>query len=505
MDYLVGIDIGTSGIKSIIIDTNGKVLGSKTVELDIIIPKPLWAEQNPEEWWKGTVESLKGVITKTSVNPGDIKGIGLSGQMHTMVLIDKDKKVLRPAILWCDNRTTHQREWITNKVGLENLKRMVSNPPLEGFTAPKIIWVRDNEPHIYEKIDKILIAKDYIRYLLTGEIAAEVSDAAGTAIFDVNNREWSEELLRLIDVPKEFLPPCYESIDIAGKINKETAELTGLKEGTPVVCGGADNPCAAVGNGIVREGRVQSSIGTSGTVVAHTDSVKVDPKMRLHTFCHTVPGSWYLMGVVLQAGGAFRWYRDTVGIEESKIAKTKGMDPYDYMCQKAEKIPIGSDGLTFLPYLSGERTPHQDGRARGAWIGITLSHKKEHLIRSVIEGITFAMRDSIELMRELGIEVSQVRATGGGAKNRFWRKMQADVFNTEVIRLSSEEGPSFGAALLAGTGVGIFSDVAEAADEIIKPVETCEPDPENSKIYNEYYQIYRELYPALKENYSKIP
>ena len=505
MEYLIGIDIGTSGIKSIIIDRNGKVLGSKTAELRLSIPKPIWAEQNPEDWWNGTGDTLREVIKETNVNPEDIKGIGLSGQMHSLVIIDKNKKVLRPAILWCDNRTTPQREWITEKVGLENLKRLVSNPPLEGFTAPKIIWVRDNEPHIYEKIDKILLAKDYIRFHLTGEIATEVSDAAGTVLFDVKKREWSEDILNLLDIPKEYLPPCFESIDVIGRINKETSELTGLKKGTPVVGGGADNPCAAVGNGIVREGRVQSSIGTSGTVVAHIDSVKVDPDMRVHTFCHTVPEKWYLMGVVLQAGGSLRWFRDTLGKEEIEIAKSEGTDPYDLLCQKAEKVPIGADGLIFLPYLSGERTPHQDGRARGALVGLTLTHQREHLIRAVFEGITFAMRDSIEIMRELGVEVSQVRATGGGAKNSFWIKMQADVFNTEVVTISSGEGPAFGAALLAGTGAGIYSDVAEAADEIIKPVETCEPDPANSKIYEEFYNIFKETYPSLKDIYSKIP
>ncbi len=505
MEYLIGIDIGTSGIKSIIIDTNGSILGSDTYELNITIPKPLWAEQNPEDWWKGTVETLKGVIKKTNINPGNIKGIGLSGQMHSLVVIDKNKKVLRPAILWCDNRTTPQRQWITEKVGLENLKNLVSNPPLEGFTAPKIIWIRDNEPDIYEKINKILLAKDYIRYLLTGEIGTEVSDAAGTALFNVKNRVWSDELLKLINIPKEILPKCFESIDIIGKINEKTAELAGLKKGTPVVGGGADNPCSAVGNGIVREGRVQSSIGTSGTVVAHTDTVKVDPKMRLHTFCHTIPKKWYLMGVVLQAGGSLRWFRDTLGNEEIEIAHSKGIDPYDIFCQKAEKVSIGSNGLLFLPYLSGERTPHQDGKARGGWIGITLSHQREHLIRAVFEGITFAMRDSIELMKELGVQISQVRVTGGGAKNEFWRKMQADVFNTEVVTLSSQEGPAFGSAILAGAGVGIFSDVADAADKIVKTQKIYEPNKENAKKYDEFYNIYKELYPALKESYSKIP
>ena len=504
MEYLIGIDIGTSGIKAILIDKTGNLLASNTYELDLIVPQPLWAEQHPEDWWKGTLESLKAIISESGVSPEDIKGIGLSGQMHSLVVLDKEKKVLRPAILWCDNRTTRQREWITEKAGLENLKEMVSNPPLEGFTAPKIIWIRDNEPHIYEKIDKFLIAKDYIRFRLTGEIATEVSDAAGTALFDVKNRKWSEELRSLIDIPKEIFPPVFESTDVTGTITGEAAKLTGLKKGTPVVGGGADQPCGALGTGIVREGRIQTSLGTSGTVVAHTDSVKVEPEMKLHTFCHTVPGAWYLMGVVLQAGGSFKWFRDTLAWEEIEAAKKENTDPYNILFKKAVNAPIGSEGLLFLPYLSGERTPHQDGKARGAWVGLTLSHSKEHLIRAVIEGITFAMRDSVELMRTLGIEVSQVRAIGGGAKNPLWRQMQADVYNTEVVTVSSEEGPAFGAAILAGTGTGIFPDVRDAADEIIKPVDSYTPNPENVKIYNEYYQIFRELYPSLKDSFAKL-
>lgn len=504
MEYLIGIDIGTSGIKSILIDKTGTIQRSSTYELDLIIPQPLWAEQHPEDWWKGTVESLKTIIRESGVSPDDIRGIGLSGQMHSLVILDKDRKVLRPAILWCDNRTTKQREWITEKVGLDNLKEIVSNPPLEGFTAPKIIWIRDNEPDIYDNIDKILIAKDYIRFLLTGELATEVSDAAGSALLDVKNRKWSEELRSLIDIPGNFFPPVYESVDVIGTITGEVSELTGLRKGTPVVGGGADQPCGALGTGIVREGRIQASIGTSGTVVAHTDSVKVEPEMKLHTFCHTVPGAWYLMGVVLQAGGSLRWFRDALAQEEIKAAKNENTDPYNVLFKKAMDVPIGAEGLLFLPYLSGERTPHQDGKARGAWVGLTLTHTKEHLTRAVIEGITYAMRDSVELMRELGIEVSQVRAIGGGAKNPHWRQMQADIYNTEVVTVSAEEGPAFGAAILAGTGAGIYSDVRDAADEIIKPVDSYKPNPEQVRIYDEYYQKYKELYPALRNNFAQL-
>lgn len=424
--------------------------------------------------------------------------------MHSLVVLDKERKVLRPAILWCDNRTTKQREWITGKAGLENLKELVSNPPLEGFTAPKIIWIRDNEPHIYEKIDKILIAKDYIRYRLTGEIATEVSDAAGTALLDVKNRKWSKELRTILDIPENFFPPVYESVEVIGTVTGETAELTGLTKGTPVVGGGADQPCGALGTGIVREGRIQASLGTSGTVVAHTDSVKVEPEMKLHSFCHTVPGAWYLMGVVLQAGGSLRWLRDTLAQEEIETAKKENTDPYNILLKKAMEIPIGSEGLIFLPYLSGERTPHQDGKARGAWVGLTLTHNKKHLVRSVIEGITFAMKDSVELMRNLGIEVSQVRAIGGGAKNPLWRQMQADIYNCEVVTVSAEEGPAFGAAILAGAGADIYDNVRDAADTIIKVVDAYQPDRENVKHYDEYYLKFRELYPSLKNTFASL-
>jgi len=504
MEYLIGIDIGTSGIKSILVDTAGKLVSSYTSELELSIPKPLWAEQNPEDWWKGTVESLHHIIKDSGVNPESIKGIGLSGQMHSLVCLDKNRQVLRPAILWCDNRTTPQRHWITDKVGLDNMKRLVGNPPLEGFTAPKIIWVRDEEPQIYEKIEKICLAKDYIRFRLTGELVMEVSDAAGTVLFDITKREWCEELLEIIGVDSNLLPPCYESVDICGKITSEIEKQTGIRAGTPVVGGGADNTCGAVGNGIVREGRVLASLGTSGVVFAHTDSVKVDPMMRVHTFCHSVPMKWYLMGVVLSAGGSYRWFRDTLGQEEIKEGQVQGIDPYILLSSKAELAPLGCNGLFFLTYLSGERTPHQDGQARGAWVGLTLSHDRNTLIRSVLEGITFAMRDSIEIMREQEIDVAQVRATGGGAKSSFWRQMQADIYQTEVVTVNSGEGPAFGAALMAGVGAGLYSSLEEICDELIVPVEKTEPDTQNAKQYDEYYQIFKNLYPALKQSFSDI-
>lgn len=504
MNYLIGLDIGTGGIKALLIDTAGKVVASQTTELSLSVPRPLWAEQNPEDWWNGTITSLSAVMRKSGISPEAVKGIGFSGQMHSLVLLDKSYKVLRPSILWCDNRTTPQRNRIEKIVGWERLKELVANPPLEGFTLPKILWVKDEEPEIYKKIHKICLPKDYIRFRLTGELTMEVSDAAGTVMFDVRNRCWSKEMLSLVEVPADFLPPVTESIDVSGHITPAVAQETGLKAGTPVVGGGADNPCGAVGNGIVREGRVSASIGTSGVIFAHTDSVKIDPAMRVHTFCHTVPHRWYLMGVVLTAGGAFRWFRDMFGQEEISTAAKSHDEPYDLLVKQANNIPLGSEGLFFLPYLSGERTPHQDGQARGAWVGITLGHSRAHLIRAVMEGITFALRDSIEIMRELGINVQQVRATGGGGKSPFWRQMLADTFNTEVITVNSSEGPAFGAAILAGVGAKTFNSIEEATDALIRPTEITTPIAGNVAQYEEHYRIFRNLYPALRSSFKSI-
>jgi xylulokinase len=504
MVYLIGIDCGTSGIKSVLVDEKGATVASANYELELSTPKPLWAEQNPDEWWKGTLETLHAVVKQSGVNPADIKGIGLSGQMHSVVLLDKNQKVLRPSILWCDNRTTPQRQWITDRVGEDNLRKWVANPPLEGFTAPKLVWVRDNEPEIYKQIHTVLIAKDYVRFKLTGELLTEVSDAAGSVMLDVRNRTWSKEFLNAIEIPTEWLPECRESTDVCGTVTQAVADATGLAAGTPVVGGGADNPCGGVGNGVVVEGRVLASLGTSGVIFAPASSVKVDPDMRVHTFCHCVPNTWYLMGVVLSAAGSFRWFRDQLGQAEIAKAKQTGDDEYNLLCAAAEKVQPGAQGLYFLPYLSGERTPHKDGQARGAFVGLTLSHTREDMIRAVIEGITFAMRDSIEIMRELGIDVTEVRATGGGAKNPFWRQLQADIYRADVVTIQATEGPALGAAILAGVGCGVYDNIPEATDQLVAVADRISPRPDVSAQYDEHYQLYRELYPALKSSYQNI-
>lgn len=504
MKYLIGIDVGTTGTKTILIDENGTLIASSLVEYPLYTPKPKWAEQDPEDWWRGTVESIKGVISQGKIDSQDICGLGLSGQMHGLVLIDKEYKVLRPAILWCDVRTTEQCQYITEKVGKGLLVKSTCNPALEGFTAPKVIWVRDNEPKIYEKAFKMMLPKDYVRFRLTGEIACEVSDAAGTILFDVRNRKWSQEVLDKLGISSDLMPPCYESIDVCGKITPEVADMTGLKAGTPVVGGGADNACTAVGNGIVVTGKTSASIGTSGTMLTPMDTPEVDPELRAHTFCHCVPNKWYIMGVMLQAGGAFRWFRDTLGDKEKEIAKEKDVDPYEILTEEAAKAEPGCEGLIFLPYLIGERTPHGDANAKGVFFGLTLRHKKSHLIRSVMEGVTYGMRDSLEIIRALGLNVGQITATGGGARSKFWRQMQADVYNSEVVTINIGEGPAFGAAILAGVGSKVYNNIQEATDKMVKITSRTQPLKDNMKVYDQYFKIYKSLYPALKPEFDKV-
>jgi xylulokinase len=438
------------------------------------------------------------------VDPASVAGIGLSGQMHSAVLLDEHNEVLRPSILWCDTRTTDQCRWITETAGADNLVAWVSNPALEGFTAPKLVWVRDHEPDIYARIRRVVLPKDYIRYRMTGVYAMEVSDAAGTLLFDVRNRRWSHELMAAIGLPAEVMPSVYESVDVCGTVTAELAEATGLRAGTPVVGGGADNTCGAVGTGIVRPGRVLASLGTSGVVFAHTDDVRVDPGLRVHTFCHSVPHKWYLMGVMLFAGGSFRWFRDTFGQLEASMGRLIGSDPYDLMTREAEQAPVGSEGLIFLPYLMGERTPHKDANAKGAFVGLTGRHGRPHTVRAVMEGITYAMRDSIEIMRDLGLSVAQVRTTGGGGRSALWRQMQADIYGAEVVTVNAEEGPAFGAAILAGVGAGVYPTVEAATDELVRVVLRTEPDAAASAQYDEYYRVFRALYPALKPSFDAL-
>jgi xylulokinase len=501
--YLLGIDVGTSGSKAILIDATGAVKASATTEYPLYTPQPLWAEQNPSDWWAATVSSIKCVLQEEGVSPADVAGVGLTGQMHGLVLLDAQGEVLRPCIMWNDQRTAAQCAAITAKVGLENVLRLTGNPILPGFTAPKIVWVRENEPEVYANVAKALLPKDYVRYRLTGGFFGEVSDASGTSMFDVGQRQWSDEMLQALEVPRAWLPEVTESPEVSARISAGAAAETGLLEGTPVVGGGGDQAAQAVGTGIVAEGVVSATLGTSGVVFAASDSYRVEPQGRLHAFCHAVPGMWHLMGVMLSAAGSFRWYRDTLAdVERAQEAET-GRDAYDILTEAAAEVAPGCEGLLFLPYLTGERTPYPDPNARGVFFGLTLRHGKAHMTRAVLEGVSYGLLDSLELMRALGLSIEQVRASGGGARSSLWRQILADVFEAEIVTVNVTEGAAYGAALLAGVGAGVYPSVNAACEAAIQLTGQTEPGPAVS-IYADYYPRYRALYPALAPEFAAI-
>jgi xylulokinase len=501
--YLLGIDVGTSGSKAILIDAGGAVKASVTTEYPLYTPQPLWAEQNPSDWWAATVASIKRVLEEGDVAATDVAGVGLTGQMHGLVLLDARGEVLRPCIMWNDQRTAAQCAAITEKVGLENVLRLTGNPILPGFTAPKIVWVRENEPQVYAQVAKVLLPKDYARYRLTSGFFGEVSDASGTSMFDVGKRQWSDEMLHALEVPYEWLPEVTESPEVSARVSAEAAKETGLLEGTPVVGGGGDQAAQAVGTGIVAEGVVSATLGTSGVVFAASDSYRVEPQGRLHAFCHAVPGKWHLMGVMLSAAGSFRWYRDTLAEVERAQERETGRDAYDILTEAAAQVAPGCEGLIFLPYLTGERTPYPDPNARGVFFGLTLRHGKAHLTRAVLEGVSYGLLDSLELMRALGLAIEQVRASGGGARSSLWRQILADVFGAEIVTVNVTEGAAYGAALLAGVGAGVYADVPTACEAALRLTGRTEPGPA-APVYADYYPRYRALYPALASEFAAI-
>ncbi len=506
MPHLLGIDIGTSGTKTLICDEAGKVLATATAEHPISTPKPGWSEQNPEDWWKSTCKATAAVMKKARVRPTDIGGVGLSGQMHGSVfLAEGSTRALRPALLWNDQRTAKQCDEITAKAGgREALIQMVANPALTGFTAPKILWVRENEPKVYEKTRHILLPKDYIRYRMTGEYATEVSDASGTLLLDVINRTWSNRLLDLLAIDRSLMPHVHESYEVTGKISEKVARELGLIAGIPVVGGGGDQAAGAVGNGIVASGVVSATLGTSGVVFAHSDQPTLDPKGRVHTMCHAVPGTWCVFGCMLAAGGSFQWFRNQLAHDEVHAAKRRGVDAYELLINEAQKADVGSGGVFFLPYLTGERCPHPDPCARGGWIGLTARTLRRDLVRSLLEGVTFGMRDALEIMREMNIPIKEVRASGGGARSPFWRQLQADIYNAPIVTTNASEGPAYGVALLAGVGTGVWKSVEEACKRAIRQVETQKPSKRTAPQYEPLYGTYRKLYPDLKERFKEM-
>jgi xylulokinase len=507
METLLGIDLGTTGVKAALFAAeDGRVLADAFVDYPLSHPHPGWAEQNPADWWQATVTAMRTCLTSASQAGAQVKGIGLSGQMHGVVLLDQAHQVLRPCIIWSDQRSEEQCRWMTERVGASRLIEYVSNPALTGFSAPKLLWVRDNEPDIFARTRTVLLPKDYIRYLLTGITAMEISDAAGTCLFDVKQGVWAQDVFSAIGLNPSLFPAVIPADTVGGTITAEVAALTGLPVGTPVAGGGADNACGAVGNGVVASGLVLISIGTSGIVLAHADAPQVDttgPVPRVHTFNHAVPNAWYLMGVTQGAGLSLRWVRDNLGLPERALERWTGIDAYEYLAREAAGAPAGSEGLIFLPYLQGERTPHLDAYARGGWIGLTVRHDRRHLIRSVMEGVAFSLKDCFAIMREQGLLLDQVRATGGGARSAFWRQVIADVLGVELVTTNVGEGPAFGAALLAGVASGVYRSVQAACDQTIRIVERTEPESETALDYVQAYETYKALYPALKPIVSR--
>lgn len=504
MPYFIGIDIGTSGTKTVLFNEKGDTIASSLYEYPLYQPNVGWAEQNPEDWWNATVWTIKDVIAKSRVKPSEIKGLGLSGQMHGLVMLDKNYNVLRPSIIWCDQRTAKECEQITELVGKDRLIEITANPALTGFTASKVMWVKNNEPNIFEKAYKILLPKDFIRFRLTGEFATEVSDASGMQFLNIKERKWSDEVLNKLGIDKSLLAEVYESPEVTGKITKQIADLTGLQEGTIVVGGAGDQAAGAVGNGIVKKGVVSSTIGTSGVVFAHMEKPSIDKAGRVHTFCHAVPNAWHVMGVTQGAGLSLRWFRDNFCNSEKEVASLTGKDPYEIMTEIASKVKPGCDGLIYLPYMMGERTPHLDPYARAVFFGLSARHTKADMLRAVLEGVAYSLKDCMEIIKEMGIEVKEVRASGGGGKSPLWRQIQSDMFETDVYTVKSQEGPALGVALLATVGAGFYKSVEEACEATISITTKTSPIEENKKIYKKYYPVYQSLYKDLKEDFRKL-
>ncbi|MBQ8884336.1 MAG: xylulokinase [Oscillospiraceae bacterium] len=504
MAYIIGVDCGTSGTKTVLFDELGTVISSMTIEYPMYQPKNGYAEQEPCDWANAMISTIKGVMAKSGVSKFDVKGIGISGQMHGLVMLDKDDNVLRRSIIWCDQRTAKEVAEMNEKLGEKKLIEITANPALTGWTASKILWVKNNEPDIYEKCRHILLPKDYLRLILTGEYATEVSDASGMQLLDVKNRCWSKEVCDTLGIDMSMLGKVYESCEVTGKLTKKMADELGLCEGTIVVGGAGDNAAAAVGTGVVEDGKAFTTIGTSGVVFAHTSNISIDPKGRVHTCCAAVPNSWHVMGVTQGAGLSLKWFRDNFCNAEKETAKLMGVDEYYLMDKQAETVPVGAERLLYLPYLMGERTPHLDPDARGVFFGLSAMHTKKHMLRAVMEGVSYSLRDCVEVFRQMNINVSDMMACGGGGSSPLWRSMLADLYNCPVKTVASKEGPALGVALLASVGAGIYQSVPEACKAVVKADKIQEPVAERVSEFEKYYQLYTEIYPAIKEQYKKL-
>ncbi len=502
MDYLLGIDVGTSGTKTALFDPSGGVMASQTVEYPLSQPQNGWAEQDPRDWWWAAVQGIRAVLAQSGADPEEIRGIGLSGQMHSLVMLDEAGEVLRPAILWCDGRTGQECQDIYDAVGMERYLEITANPALTGFTAGKLLWVRRHQPELYAKCRHILLPKDYIRYRLTGGFATEVSDASGMGLLDVPRRRWSGEVLEKLEIDPALLARVYESPEITGAVTSQAAAETGLRAGTIVVGGAGDNAAAAVGMGVVQTGRAFTTLGTSGVIYALSDSCSGDPLARIHTLCASVPGKWTAMSCTQAAGLSLRWLRDVCCQPETAAAG--GRDPYQLMDGLAAEVPIGAERLLFLPYLMGERAPHPDPDCRGAFVGLSAYHQRAHLIRAVMEGVAYSQRECLDVFRDIGVEVGSMAVCGGGARSPLWRQMLCDLYACPIHTIASDEGPALGAAILAGVAAGVFPSLEEACGALVRPGPDQYPDQEASARYEPYFRLYKKLYADLKDSFSLL-
>lgn len=504
LGYYLGVDVGTSACKAILVGEDGTVAATASAEYPLAQPRPTWAEQDPEDWWRSSATAMRAVLTQAGIAGTDVAAIGLTGQMHGAVVLDGADAVIRPALIWCDQRSAPEAAALGERVGQERIIALVANPALPNFTATKLLWLRAHEPEAYRRIRRVMLPKDYIRLRLTGAAATDVSDASGTLAFDVARRRWSAEMCDLLEIPLEWWPEAGESPEVSGAVSAAGARETGLAAGTPVVGGAGDQAAGAVGNGIVSPGLVSVSIGTSGVVFAATDGVVRDAQGRLHTFCHAVPGAWHVMGVTQAAGGSLQWWRNTMAAAETAVAGVTGEDAYDILAREAAAVPAGSEGCIFLPYLMGERTPHTDPWARGVFFGLTPRHGRGHLVRAVMEGVALSLRDCLDLIEGLGCPVAQVRLTSGGARSPLWRQIHANVFGRPVRTLAGSEGPASGAAVLAAVGTGAFSTVAEACGAWLRPGDEVRPEPDAVAAYIEQGEVFRALYDALRPVFRAV-
>ncbi|MGI8959707.1 MAG: xylulokinase [Bryobacteraceae bacterium] len=494
--YWLGLDVGTGGSRALLVDAATRVHHSFTApHEEMRMSRPLWAEQDPDDWWRASQEAIRGVLRQAGIRGEAVRGIGLSGQMHGLVLLDHYQKVIRPALIWCDQRSQPQVDFLNANLGPENVLRWTANPALTGFTLPKLLWVRDKEPQKFGAIRKLLLPKDYVRFRLTGEFATDVSDASGTALFDVVDRKWSAEMVRGVGLNPDILPETHESSEVTGKITDTAAEATGLLAGTRVIAGAGDQAASAIGNGITEPGAVSCTIGTSGVVFAFLEKPAYDPAGRVHTFCHAIPGAWHVMGVTQAAGFSLQWFRNRFAPDCA----------YEDLTREAAASPAGADGLFWLPYLMGERTPHLDANARAAWVGITAKHQRADLVRAILEGVCYSQKDALEIIAQLGAHPSSVRLSGGGAKSPFWHQLFADILDQRVATLETQEGSAYGAALLAMIGTGEYSNAIEISRTAVKEVSVKEPQQRSTvELYRRHYALYESLYPALKRTFRNI-